>query len=182
MSDVDLPVRAPDDEPEEPARRRWGRWAKDVGGSVLAVLALWFVIGWVRGPSLPDLAPPLALTSLAGTPVDLAALRGQTVVVNFWATWCPPCRVELPELVRFAAANPDVPVIFVAMDGTPDALRAFAGEHDLPLDRVVRADEAVARAYGASTLPTTVVVNPEGEVRTSYTGMIARPWLWAWTW
>jgi len=128
------------------------------------------------------MAPPLALPNLEGATVELASLRGSTVVLNFWATWCAPCRVELPELVRFASANPDVPVLFVAMDGTPDALRSFAVEHGLPLAQVLRADAEVARAYGASTLPTTVVVNAEGEVRTSYTGMIARPWLWAWTW
>ena len=60
--------------------------------------------------------PPLALTDLAGKPVDLARLRGRVVLVNFWATWCEPCIAEMPVIKELAQRHPDVDVVLVNVD------------------------------------------------------------------
>lgn len=183
-TDHGLAVRF-DDEPDAPTPDPWGaklrRWGRDLVVSVGGAGLLFAAIGWLRAPDLPAEAPAFTLPSLTGEQVSLASLRGQTVVLNFWATWCGPCQLEMPELVGFADRNPDVPVLFVAVDGEVDALRAFADSHGLPAARVLRADAAVKRAYGVSTLPTTVVVEPDGAVRAAHAGIVLLPQLWWWT-
>jgi thiol-disulfide isomerase/thioredoxin len=178
MSDeLDLQQALPEEAPP-PRGPRWLGHLKDAAVYLGAGAALWVGVGWMRAPVLPDVAPPLALTALDGAEVDLAKLRGRTVVVNFWATWCPPCRMELPTLTSFAAAHPEVSVLYVAADGTPDALRAFADAHGMPHGSVLIADRATKATWGAATLPTTVVVGPDGAVEAAHTGMVLPPQLW----
>ena len=165
----------------EPVRARLWRWARSGLLYVAGFLLLFAAVGWLRAPSLPTQAPDFTLGTLTGETRTLSALRGQTVVVNFWATWCGPCRVEMPTLQAFAEANPDTPVLYVAVDGTPEALTAFAEDQGLPLDAVLVADRTTRAAYGVSTLPTTVVVGPDGAVRAAHAGIVLPPQLWWWT-
>lgn len=142
---------------------------------LLAAVAM-MVFGRLRAPDLPDQAPDFALQTLDGTPVVLSELRGQAVVLNFWATWCGPCRIEIPSFSSFAADNPDVVVLGMATDGTEAELRAASRSLGIGYP-VVRADRATIDAYGVSTLPTTVVVDAEGKVHTAHTGMMLGPQL-----
>ena len=144
---------------------------------VLAFLLLLPVVGWLRSPSLPEQAPDFELPALDGGTVALADLQGQTVVLNFWATWCGPCRVEIPSFSRFADNNPDIAVLGVATDGSRAQLAAAKEKLDIRY-RILRADSATIQAYGAHTIPMTVVVGPDGEVRGSHTGVMFRPHLW----
>ncbi len=173
-------MRAPDEAPSEPPAplaRRAGRLARELGITVLALVVLWVGLGWFRAPELPRAAPDFALVDLDGGRHTLAELRGQTVVLNFWATWCGPCRMEVPGLSAFARAHPDIPVLGIAVDGEPEALRKAAKE--LGIDYLVlRADAATREAYGVSTLPTTVIVGPDGTVRSAHAGLMLQPHLW----
>ncbi len=176
----ELVVRSADEAPAAPLTLRarlWG-WARDLLVLVVGGAAVWFGAGWLRAPSLPDAAPALAGTALDGTELDLAELRGKTVVLNFWATWCPPCRAEMPMLVDWAAEHPDTPVIFVAMDGSVEPVRSYVQQQGLPAGRVLHADRAVRGAWDVSTLPTTVVVGPDGQVRSAHSGLLLEPQLW----
>ncbi len=167
--------------PPPPWRERaWG-WVKDLALTVLIVGVLLVGVGWLRAPALPGAAPPLRLVNLEGATVDLADLRGQTVLVNFWATWCGPCRVEMPMLTHFDAGHPDTPILYVAADGKPADLLAFAKAHDLPPARVLVADTATKKAWKVSTLPTTVAVGPDGAVRAVHAGIVTTPQLWWWS-
>ena len=156
-----------------------GRIAREL--AILLVLAVPIMsgIGYLRAPSLPEQAPDFELVDLEGNRVALSDLRGQTVVVNFWATWCGPCRVEAPWFSSFATAHPDIPVLGVVADGPPNKARAIASRIGITYPVLV-GDEAVLADYGVSMFPTTVVVAPDGSVRWAHAGLMTRPQL-AWT-
>jgi cytochrome c biogenesis protein CcmG/thiol:disulfide interchange protein DsbE len=168
-----------DDDVPPPSRRdRVLRGLRELAVTVVLLVVAFAVVGWLRAPSLPERPPPLRLHSLAGADVALADFAGRRVLVNFWATWCGPCRVELP-LLR-GHDGPATPVMFVAVDGEPAQLTAFARREGLPLERVLVADAATQRAWGVSTLPTTVVIGPDGGVEAAHTGIVTPVQLWWW--
>lgn len=141
------------------------------------VVALQTVLGRLRAPSLPEQAPAFALPNLEGSTVSLSDFAGRTVVLNFWATWCGPCRVEIPSFTRFAEENPEIPVLGVAVDGSIEELRHARDTLGMGYPVLV-ADQATLEAYGVKTLPTTVVVRGDGSVRSAHSGMLFRPQLW----
>lgn len=163
-----------------PAEPGWvARWAGRAGRLVreLLVLAVLLgvslgVFGWLRAPDLPAAAPPFRLTQLDGRTLELEALRGRVVVLNFWATWCGPCLAEIPTLQAFAEAHPDVEVVGVAVD-EPGPVRARVERSAITYTMVI-ADRPTVEAYGVTTFPTTVVVDPEGRVRGAHTGLMLR--------
>jgi len=143
---------------------------------LLLVVVLMQVIGWLRAPDLPEQAPDFRLVTLEGEPVHLAELQGQVVVLNFWATWCGPCRVELPSFSRYAQAHPDVVVLGIATDGTQAELRAAQRSLGISYP-VLRIDSATAAAYAVQTLPTTVVIDAQGRVSSAHSGIMLGPQL-----
>jgi len=149
--------------------------------AVFGVVLLVFmqVLGSMRAPDLPEQAPEFALADRDGNVVHLSDFRGELVVLNFWASWCVPCRIEIPSFSRFARANPDVAVIGISGDGDVQSIGAAAD--DLGIDyRVLVGDRSTLEAYGISTFPTTVIVSPEGRVLSAYTGIMLDPHLaWA---
>ncbi len=154
-------------------------WWRQVLGWVatgIAAVGLVQVVGALRAPDLPDHAPDFALVDLDGEEVALSSLRGQTVVLNFWATWCGPCRIEAPSFASFAEANPDIAVVGIAADGTPARVRATARELGISYP-VLLADDGVLEDYSITTFPTTVIVGPDGGVRAAHTGLLFRPQL-----
>jgi peroxiredoxin len=118
-------------------------------------------------------APDFDLPGLDGQRVRLADLRGQVVLVNFWATWCAPCRIETPTLV--ALHQRGVAVVGVAMDDPDEDTAArvarFAAEHHVTYP-IALGDDAVARAYGGlRLLPQTVIVDHDGTVLRTISGL-----------
>ena len=108
-------------------------------------------------------APAFDLKDVAGKRTRLAALRGKPVLVNFWATWCPPCKDELPALLDFAA-EAEARVLAVSLDPDWDAVRRFLGP-DLP-PPVLRADsDTVAQAFDVRSLPVTFVIDAGGQLK-----------------
>ena len=149
---------------------------RDWGLSLLVVAVLFHLIGGWRAPDLPDDAPGFVLKDLDGNSVALDDFQGRPVVLNFWATWCGPCQIEIPSFSNFADQNPDVVVLGVAMDGTPEELTRAAKEMGIRYP-VVLANSEIKEAYGVSTLPTTVIIDPKGEVHSAYTGILFGPQL-----
>jgi peroxiredoxin len=122
-----------------------------------------------------DVAPGFTLPDLDGNAVSLADFRGKTVVIDFWATWCPPCVFQVPELNGFWRAHRekgDVAVIGVAMDVEGiEVVRPWVEEQGVEYT-IVLGDEALAREFGALGFPALVIVTPDGRLGSSHVGLI----------
>lgn len=141
-----------------------------VGVVVLALLLLFGLnLGGSDGPDtseevLADQAPPLAATTTDGEAFDIAAEEGRWVLVNFFATWCPPCVAEHPELVEFSEAHADdATVVSVAFDEAPPVIEEFFATNggDWP---VVADSAGIPIDWGVVKLPESFLVSPDGTV------------------
>jgi cytochrome c biogenesis protein CcmG/thiol:disulfide interchange protein DsbE len=126
-------------------------------------------------PAEREAAPGFRVPSLeGGGEIALADYRGTPVVLNFWASWCGPCREEMPALVEFADANPGLRVVGLAVNDRPEDSRRFARSLGVDFDLGVDRDGDVAASYGATGLPITVVIDARGRVATTWFGPITR--------
>jgi len=118
----------------------------------------------VLRPSTIVPAYPFELGDLDARPVRLADFRGRVVLLNFWATWCPPCRKELPALeeVARAFAAEGLTVLTVSVREPADTVRTFVQEVGLGLPVLLDDDGVVSDRYGVLAIPTTVVVDRRG--------------------
>lgn len=122
-------------------------------------------------PLVGKAAPAIKATTIDGERFDLDSLRGGWVLVNFFATWCGPCKVEQPELVRFAErhSGSDFVVSISLNEGPADARKFFqANGGDWPV--IAQGNGSIALDYGVIRLPESYLVNPEGIVVAKFNG------------
>jgi peroxiredoxin len=119
------------------------------------------------------LAPEFTLPDLDGHSVSLSDFRGKVVVVNFWATWCPPCRAEIPDFVRMQARYRARGLEFVGLSvdaGGARDVRPFAEEQGVNYPMLI-ADERVANSYGGIVgIPTSFVIDRQGKIVKRFVG------------
>jgi thiol-disulfide isomerase/thioredoxin len=117
---------------------------------------------------------PFNGTDLDGQPVSTAALRGKVVLVNFWATWCPPCREEIPALIALQDKYKDhLQIIGVAQDsGNVEEVRTFATAHGMNYPTVLSTPEIEKLFPGVYALPTTFVLDRDGKLAQKHVGLL----------
>ncbi len=158
------------------------KWLSGAGGYVFVLLVLVAGASWIWftradtntttttqivAPHTNFRAPAFVLNTVGGETYDLTALRGKIVVINFWATWCPPCRGEMPALDAVHRANEkaDIVILGVNQMENADAVQAFAQEFQLAFPIVRDADGNVSAQYQVSALPTTFFIDRQGVIR-----------------
>lgn len=159
----------------EPRRRRVAPFVAAAVAVVLALLVVAFARSsggpndTARTPLLGQPAPAVQAVTLDGEAFDLGTRRGSWVVVNFFATWCPPCVQEHPELVRFAeaeAARADgAELVTVINNDDPDTVRRFFAERGGSWPVLTDPDGSVYVSFGVAKVPETWVIDPNGVVR-----------------
>jgi cytochrome c biogenesis protein CcmG, thiol:disulfide interchange protein DsbE len=117
-------------------------------------------------------APIFALRDDRGLPVSLAQYRGRLVVMNLWASWCPPCRAEMPDLQRLATlyAGRDLAIVGINEGESPQRAGAFASALKIRFPIWIDSAEQYGRTYTALGLPTTIIVDRRGTVARAFDG------------
>ena len=140
------------------------------------LLAVFVVSGCTKreAPALEgNIAPDFTLNDLSGRPVQLSSLRGKVVLLNFWATWCPPCQGEIPSMLRLnqLMQGKSFQMLAVSVDeGGKDAVNAFFNKRGAALPALLDSDGAVARRYGTTGVPETFVIDAKGVIMKKVVG------------
>lgn len=113
-----------------------------------------------------EVAPDFELETLDGETVSLSDYRGEKVIVNFWATWCPPCRSEMPDMQKFHE-DYDAEILAVNLSSTEQSetqVHDFLDEYGVTFTVLSDASNRVSTLYNASALPTSYLINTKGEI------------------
>jgi len=123
-----------------------------------------------------DYAPDFTLETLAGEEVSLSDFRGEKkVMVNFWATWCPPCRAEMPDMQEMYEEHDDIEILAVNLTETESSVEqvdVFADDFGLTFPILLDHDVAIADVYDIQPVPTSYMIDTEGRVQSIALGAL----------
>ncbi len=134
-----------------------------------------------EGVSAPSLstengapAPDFTLKDISGAETRLSAFKGRVVLLEFWATWCPPCKASVPDLIGLQKKYEDrgFTVVGVSMDGDADAaaqVKEFSDKQGISYPLLI-ADETVIHQYNVMSIPTSFLINKDGKIVSSHNG------------
>ena len=138
---------------------------------LLPILALVLIVtGCERGDHPGNIgkpAPQFTVTDGVQS-ADLAKLRGKTVVLNLWATWCAPCIEELPSLLQMQRENPEIAVVAISLDQDDATYRSFLTRHHVDLVTIRDESGRINTLYGTSQIPETYVIDRNGILRRKF--------------
>jgi len=141
--------------------------------------AVLFLLGSIgrAAPVTPTPAPVWKLKDVNGNVVSSDQLKGKVVVVDFWATWCPPCRQEIPGYVDLQKkyAQDGLVVVGISLDQKgPAVVKQFVDRYQVSY-LIVMGDEEVTKAFGGmDAIPTTFIIDRDGQIRDRKTGLVSR--------
>lgn len=121
------------------------------------------------------IAPVFALKDLGGREVKLSDLKGKVVLLNFWATWCPPCREEIPSMMRLNQTMAGKPFQMLAVsedEGGKEAIEAHFRKSGTNLPALLDTDQAIGRRYGLTGVPETFIIDKKGVILKKVVGSI----------
>lgn len=156
----------------------WRGWQQPALRTPLAAGTLTFLLAWgIAVPSVDSIAGEVALPAVTVKTFDgklttfKELARGKPLVINLWASWCPPCRREMPLLVEAQQKNKDITFVFVNEDNDPDDALFFADQMHLSTKSIVADyDFGLMRMFGARVLPTTLYYSKDGELVATHVG------------
>jgi len=124
-------------------------------------------------PEVNQAAPDFALTTLTGESVRLSELKGRVVAVNFWATWCGPCRLEMPLLQTYADRYPQDLTVLAVNDAEPiEKVQPYVDDLGLSFPILLDEKELVTRLYRVRGFPTTIFIDRDGKIRYQHLGLL----------
>jgi peroxiredoxin len=140
--------------------------------ALILILPLALVAACNRGahPAQTGKPAPDFTVSDGVTTVHLAGYRGQVVLLNFWASWCEPCVVELPSLLQLHHDRPDLVILAVSIDEDPDAYTRFIARRHVDLITVRDPAQSAAKLYHTDMWPETYVIDRKGIIRSKFVG------------
>lgn len=154
------------------------RYTHHAVNSSFPVLALWCVVGMASGSAvattpqtlpafLDKPAPEFTLPDTEGQTHRLRDYRGQVVVLNFWATWCPPCREEMPAMERLheQVAGTGIAVVAINVGEDEDTIFRFTGDYPVTFPLLMDREGTIVEEYPVIGLPTTYIIDPAGIIR-----------------
>ncbi len=134
------------------------------------VLAMLLVTGCDRGShphQIGTVAPEFTVSDGVQT-IDLSKYRGHTVILNLWATWCPPCIIELPSLIQLHHEMPNIVIIAISQDEDDAVYRRFLDQHHIDFLTVRDPTLRINRLYGTLQIPESYVIDKNGMVRRKF--------------
>lgn len=152
---------------------------------LLIVGLVWLMVGREAAATLPAVgelnrpAPDLTLPVLDGEPIRLADMRGKVVLVNFWGTWCEPCKEETPALQQAYQELRDAGLVIVGVnlrrqEASDEAVRAFVRQYGVTYPIALDVDGEAARLFQISPIPVSYFIDPAGTVRYVRVGTLSR--------
>jgi thiol-disulfide isomerase/thioredoxin len=146
-----------------------------MGLGVISGLLFWWLANLAISVTQQDARlPDIALRNAAGEPVRISDFQGRKLVINLWATWCPPCRREMPVLQASQQSNADVTFLFINQAESPRDVATFLTSQGLQLSNVLFDDTGeLARQVGSAALPTTLFYRPDGRLLASHLGELS---------
>ncbi|MEK7727238.1 MAG: TlpA disulfide reductase family protein [candidate division KSB1 bacterium] len=123
-------------------------------------------------------ARDFTLTSFRGKEISLSGLRGKVVLLNFWATWCAPCREELPELslLQENLGKRGLVILAVSVDNDLENAKSFAKKHNLKLETLWDREKKVTKLYDPETMPSSYLIDRNGNLRYVHSGYDEKEW------
>ncbi len=147
---------------------------------LVAIISLFVFLSPLSGHSSPwdidaligTYAPEFTLKDLQGNNVSLTDFRGKLVLLNFWATWCPPCREEIPSLNKLMSQyrNKGLVIIGISSDSSYKRLKAFAKKYNISFIVLHDASITITRKYKVFSLPTTFLIDKRGRIVRKFIG------------
>ena len=150
-------------------------------GLFISLLLVIFLISTSNAQSIqPQKAPNFLLKTFKSNKIELAKLKGKVVVVNFWATWCPPCRAEIPDFVKVhhAYKSKGLEIIGIALDEDGwSKVNPFVEKNIISYPVVLGTADVVQRYGGIEGIPTTFIVDKKGNIVDHQVGMMTKEML-----